>query len=326
MPFRRNECRRILIVSLSNIGDVFLTVPVVRAVQEILPDAKVTVLVGEAAREIFQGDPRLHEVIPYDKKAPFRKKWRLIQVLRRKHFDLVVDLRNSLFPFLVGSPFQSSLWRWPPREILHKMDQHLWKLKGLGIPMESWDSRDTLWIRPEAEQRMRQIFETLRLPREEPFILLSPGSKSDLKRWKAASFAVLADRLHQEKQFPLLFVGEKSDKPFVEGITSFMTQPFHSLVGETSLSELVVLVRASKLLVTSDSATLHIASLLGTPTVALFGPTDPKKYGPRAEKSRVVRKELFCSPCEKARCPYHHECMEQLSSEEVFKACLELLC
>ena len=124
---------------------------------------------------------------------------------------------------------------------------------------------------------------------------------------------------------PLIFIGEESDRPFVETVTSFMREPFHSLVGRTALPDLVALIRASKLVVTNDSASLHIASLVGTPTVAIFGPTAPRKYGPRAEKHRVVRKDLFCSPCEKARCPYHHECMEELPAGEVYQACCELL-
>jgi len=285
----------------------------------------MSLLVGEGAKEVFAGDPRLQEILPYDKKATFWEKWRFLQSLRKRKFDLVVDLRHSLFPVLLGAPFHTPLFKQAPREILHKMDRHLWKVSAIGVPVEDWQKGDTLWIRPESEEKVRKWLETFGLRRNDPFILLSPGSKSELKRWKASAFAAFSDRLRREKRIPVIFIGEESDTPFAESITSLMKEPFHSLVGGTSLADLVALIRAARLLVTNDSASLHVGSLVGTPTVAIFGPTDPKKYGPRSERNRVVRKDLFCSPCEKARCPYHHECMELLPSEEVYEACSELL-
>ena len=316
--------KRILIVSLSNVGDAFLTVPVVHHVKEAYPAAEVTLLVGEGAKDVFWGDPRLEEVVTYDKRASLWEKWRFVRSLRKKKFELVIDLRNTLFPILLGVPFHTPILKQAPRNLIHKMDRHLWKLDCVGIPVRDW--RDgMLWIEPKAEKRIQKRLEAFGLRPEEPFVLLSPGSKSDLKRWKASSFAALSDRLHSEKKLPVLFTGGENDRVFMDTIARFLNHPFHSLVGQTSIPELVVLIRTAKLLVTNDNATLHIASLLGTPTVAIFGPTDPRKYGPRADRHRVARKELFCSPCEKARCPYHHECMEELPSEEVYQACCELL-
>ena len=325
MRLKNDRCKRILIITLSNIGDVFLTAPVVHVIRSAFPAAEISLLVGEGAKEVFGGDPRLQEIFPYDKKASLREKWRFLQSLRERQFDLVVDLRNSLFPVLLGVPYHTPLFRQAPREILHKMDRHLWKVGAIGVPVEEWQGRDVLWIRPDSEEKVGKWLGAFGIRKNDPFILLSPGSKSELKRWKASAFTALSDRLRRDEKTPVIFIGEKSDVPFVKNITSLMKEPFHSLVGETSLTDLVALIRAATLLVTNDSASLHIASLVGTPTVAIFGPTDPKKYGPRSERNRVVRKELFCSPCEKARCPYHHECMELLPSEEVYQACSELL-
>lgn len=316
---------RILIVSLSNVGDVYLTAPVVSVVRKRFPSAEVTLLVGPAAKEVFKEDPRLQEIVAYDKKAPFSEKWRFVRSLRKRKFDLVVDLRNTLFPLLLGVPIHTRLFsQAPPLHLLHKMDRHLWKLTSLGIPVDGWQE-EVLYIQPASEEGSRKLLDRLGLRGKEPFVLMSAGSKSLLKRWRASSYAELSDRLQKEKALPVVFIGEKNDTPFVDTIATFAKGRFRSLVGQTSLPDLVALIRSAKLLVTNDSASLHIASLLGTPTVALFGPTDPRKYGPRSAKSRVVRKALFCSPCEKAECPYHHECMEELSSEEVYQACCEIL-
>ena len=323
MRFKKNP-ERILIITLSNIGDVYLTLPVVSAVRKAFPSAQLSLLGGAGAKDVFLDDPRLQDIISYDKKAPFREKFRLVKSLREKKFDLAVDLRSSLFPVLIGAAHHTPLFTKPPRTLLHKMDQHLWKLKTVGVPIEGAQEQ-SLWIRPKSEEKIRTLLRGFGIQPGDPFILLSPGSKSDLKRWRATSFSELSDRLHKGKKFPLIFIGEKSDEPFIKTVTSSMKEPFHSLVGETPLPDLAALIRSARLLVTNDSASLHIASLLGTPTVAIFGPTDPKKYGPRSEAHRVVRKDLFCSPCEKAQCPYHHECMEELPTDEVYQACLELL-
>ncbi len=323
MPLKRTP-ERVLIVSLSNVGDAFLTAPVVHAVRNAFPKAALSVLVGAQAEAVFRGDPRLEEVIVYDKRASLREKWGFIRELRKKRFDGVIDLRHSLFPILVGASWRTPLLSKPPRDLLHRMDRHLWQAERLGLAVNH-PKKEILWIQPEAESAMKKELQSQGLRLTDPFILFSPGSKSTLKRWNSSGFARLADRLYETKRLPPLFVGEAFDAPFVESIIQKMKSPSFSLAGRTSVPEAVVLVQKARLLVTNDNAALHMASLLDTPTVAIFGPTDPKKYGPRSARSRVVRKDLFCSPCEKAECPYHHECMEELPVEEVYQACSELL-
>ncbi|MFH1857356.1 MAG: hypothetical protein ABH845_00410, partial [Candidatus Omnitrophota bacterium] len=132
MPFKGNP-ERILVVSLSNVGDVFLTAPVVRELRRAFPAAALHLVVGKGTKEIFEGDPRLRGIMEYDKKAPLREKWRFVQSLRQKRFDFVVDLRHTLLPLLLGVRFHTPLFARPPRRLLHQMDRHLWQLETLGI-------------------------------------------------------------------------------------------------------------------------------------------------------------------------------------------------
>ena len=85
------------------------------------------------------------------------------------------------------------------------------------------------------------------------------------------------------------------------------------------------LMQRAALVITNDSASLHLASALYIPTVAIFGPTDADKYGPTATQSRTIRRHLFCSPCEQALCRFSHECMRFISAEEVYEAAKQLL-
>ena len=81
----------------------------------------------------------------------------------------------------------------------------------------------------------------------------------------------------------------------------------------------------SRLLITNDSAPLHVGCAVGTDVLAIFGPTDPAKYGPRGRNDRVIRKEMDCSPCEVAQCKSRHECMKAVTVEEVYRAAREML-
>ena len=342
MRLPEENIHKILVITLSNVGDCLLTLPVFRALRTRFPSAKVSVVVGERGRSVFLNDPRFEELFVYDRKVSLKQKIRFILELRKRRFDLCVDLRDSLFGFLVGARTRTPFFH--RRLALHRFDRHLERLKPLGLsadgppsrraspaslrgrsgPAGGWDKED-LWIRPEVRQRMQLLLEAKGVSKKDPFVVVSPGSRSDLKRWGEKSYALLCAKLIREKGLPVLFVGEPSDRKVVDTVTSTLKEKTASLVGETSIEELAAVLRWAGCLVANDSATLHAATLVGCPTVAIFGPTDPKKYGPRGEKSVVVRKTLFCSPCELARCPYHHECMEELSVEEVYQACCNLL-
>ena len=322
MRLPKENIHRILVITLSNVGDCLLTLPAFRALRTHFPSAKVSVVVGERGKDIFLNDPRCEEVFVYNKNASLKQKIQLVLELRKRRFDLTVDLRDSLFAIFAGSRYRTPLFH--RRLAPHRFDRHLERLKPLGLSADGWDKED-LWIRPEALKRMENLLAAKGVSKKHPFVVVSPGSRSDLKRWGEKSYAILCGKLIREKGLPVLFVGEPSDGKVVDTVTSTLKERTASLVGETSIEELAVVLQWAGCLVANDSATLHAATLVGCPTVAIFGTTDPKKYGPRGEKSAVVRKELFCSPCELAQCPYHHECMEELSVEEVYQACCRIL-
>jgi len=92
------------------------------------------------------------------------------------------------------------------------------------------------------------------------------------------------------------------------------------VVGGLDLAKLAALIRRCDLYLGNDSGVTHLASALGVATVALFGPTDPVKYGPFDSRDRIVRLGLVCSPCERALCPYDHECVRWLPAREVLAA------
>ena len=121
--------RRILIIGLSNVGDGVLMSPVVHQVHQAFPEAHLTLLVGERARAVFEGDPRIHRLVSYEEFDGFVGRWRLVRWLWRQHPDVVVDLRQTILP-LLWRPWRASAYFWPiPRRIVHMQDRHLWRMK-----------------------------------------------------------------------------------------------------------------------------------------------------------------------------------------------------
>ncbi len=311
----KSSIQKILVVTLSNLGDVVLTLPVFEQLKLSFPEAKLDVIAGESGKIVFEGDPRIDQFRVFNKRAPFQQKWAFIQSIRNERYDLVIDLRRSLIGLLSGARYRNSYIT--RSKGAHRGEKHLASLKGL-VSLFPVEQR---WL----ERRSPNDSTRPMLDRDKPTIIAAVGSKSDIKKWPAVHYAQLLDRLAHEKGFQIVLVGDKADAKDAERVRSSMKQAALNVCGETTFLELVSLVRRAKLVITNDSAPLHIADALKVPVLALFGPTDPAKYGPRTKGSASLSLKIFCSPCEKAQCRYGHECLSNLSVETVYHKASQIL-
>lgn len=307
---------KIAVVTLSNIGDVILTLPVIGTLRENFKDAKIDVITGPRAAEVLKHDPRIGSVYIYDKSASLVSKIRLFAGLRRNRYDLLVDLRNGLFGFFVKARFCNKPVNMPAKKICHKIDEHLARIGGPAHRGGSYP----IWITKDDGERAARLLDAKGIRDADRLITVSPGAKSHIKRWGEDGFAKVCDALIDAYKVKIAFVGDASDKEICGRIADRIKNNAVSLAGMTNLRELAWIIKRSLLIVTNDSAPLHIAGSVGTPAVAIFGPTDHRKYGPRPGLGEAVRKKLHCSPCEVALCKYDLECMKAISAEEVFDA------
>lgn len=312
----KSEVKRILFISLSNIGDIILTTPVLTVLRREFPSAVIDVMAGPNGLEIFSGHPSVSNFIVYDKFSALNIKQRLIRTLRKNRYDLIVDLRNSLFPFLIGSRYRTAVGHITPKHAMYKKDEHLAQLKNLGLDVK--DAQFSFYVSQKDKVFVEMVLTDMKIKRN--FAVVSPGAKSHIKRWTTEGFAVLCDRIIQDLGLDIVMVGDGEDKKITAEITSFMRNKAFDLAGKFTLRQLGGLIGMAKVLITNDSAALHIGSALGVKVVALFGPTDPRKYGPNHKGSVVIRKKLACSPCEAAQCKKNHECMKLIGADEVFEA------
>jgi heptosyltransferase-1 len=147
----------------------------------------------------------------------------------------------------------------------------------------------------------------------------------DTKLWREDRFAMLADRIARELNIPVVITGSAHEKSYAGSIIKEVkTTIVVDLAGQTTLKDLACLYRQAAVVVTTDSGPMHIAAAVGTPVVALFGPTDPRRTGPYGRGHTVISKTLPCSPCFLKQCPTK-ECMEGITVEEVFEGVKEKL-
>jgi lipopolysaccharide heptosyltransferase II len=314
MVIERAKVKRILVITLSNVGDVILTTPVIATLVKEFPGARIDVMVGPRGKEVFEKDPRVFKLIIYDKHLPISGKRRLQLKLKKLQYDLVVDLKNTIFPLLIAPKYRTAAIQNFPAHIVHSMDKHLYRLHALGITEPVRQSY--LHITQEDVAFIDRLLKDEGI--KEPFVLMNPGAKSHLKRWTPEAFAAVADSLIGECKVDVAFIGLEEDSQIVAGVIQKMKNKCHDIVGKTNLRQLAQLLKRSKLLITNDSAPLHLGCAVGTKVLALFGPTDPKKYGPTGEFDAVMNRKLHCSPCETAKCAYNYECMTSIDPDEVF--------
>lgn len=322
--------KNILIITLTNVGDVALTLPLINSIIQAFPDWKVSIMVGHKAKNLFERDPRICRLIEYDKSLTFRKKLNLVCSLMKAHYNIVVDLRNSFIPLLLGK-WRFNNFRKPPQCITHMRDRHMWRGLSYGIQ----DTKLTvtpIYIPEEDKSYINTMLKGWGIKDGDRVAVVAHGAKSSTKQWTIDGFAELCDRLIAELDVRIVIIGDSQDKDFAHGIICKMSSHPFNAVGLTSLRQLAYMIKCARLLISNDSAPVHIAGCIGTPSVVLFGPTDPKKYGPVGRDDMVIRKEGFkCMPCEEALCrlspeyPARAICMESITADEVFDAVRMLL-
>jgi len=314
MMIDKTRVKRILVITLSNVGDIILTMPSIGALAREFPEARMDVMVGPAGRELFSADPRIFKLIIYDKHLPITEKRRLQQKLKRLHYDLVADFRNTLFGLLIGPRFRTATVQRFPKKIMHSMDRHLYRLKSLG--MKDLERKSYIYIPEKDEEYAAGLLKECAIG--DSYVVVNPGAKSHLKRWTAEGFAAVCDRLIRECGASIVFIGLKEDREVIESVIKKMKERSHNLAERTNIRQLAGLLKRAKLLVTNDSAPLHLGCAVGVKVLALFGPTDPMKYGPIGEFDAVMNEKLSCAPCESAVCKHNYECMKLILPDTVF--------
>lgn len=274
---------KILLVSLSNIGDVILTFPVFDVLRERFPSAEISVVIGPKAKGLLADNPHVSRLYIYDKRATLSEKWRWLQSVRSQSFDMVVDLRNSMMPFLVkGRIVTRPEFGCSAR--CHMKAKHMHRLSLVLDDVASSENRLALYISSQDEKRARDL-----LKGHADYIVLAPGAADQRKRWPEDRFGEVLSYLTGQYKARVVIVGDKTDAKIAQGLLRNAPDGAINIAGETTLPQLGAVLKGARMALTNDSGIMHMASYLNTPVVALFGPTSPDLYGPWSSNRYVLQ-------------------------------------
>lgn len=345
MPDPLNQTpRRILIIKPSSFGDVIHAMPVLHGLRGRFPEARISWLVANSCAGLLEGHPDLNEVIRFDRKryghigrslAPTVEFGRFLWQLRRKSFDLVLDLqglfRSAFLTLAAGAGvtlgFANARECAPlfyTRRIpvgdadMHAVDRNYLFARALGFG--DTPIAFNLPVRQQASAAVAAMLAGKGVLPGHGYALMGPGTRWETKRWPAANFAEVARWVQSEMGLPVVLIGMDDEVEVCRAVEQAGGKGVVNLAGQTKLPEVIALVAGAALCVMHDSGPMHLATALGRPMVAIYGPTSPLRTGPYRRPEAIARLDLPCSPCYLKRvadCPYGHRCMRDLSADVI---------
>jgi heptosyltransferase-3 len=344
---------RALVIKLRYHGDVLLTAPVFATLKHVAPECEVDALIYADTLPMLDQHPAISQIHLIDRHwkhagglIQARAEWRLLQLLRARRYDLVIHLtehkrgawltrllqpRWSVAPAQAGAFWRKSFthfapWASHPRR--HTVETNLDALRRLGIQPDENDKQVILVPGAEAEARIAALLDAHGL-NARAFVHLHPASRWLFKCWPAEKMAQLADALSARGLAIVLTAApDEREHALIATLHTAMRAPAVDLSGQLSLKELAALTARARLFVGVDSAPMHIAAAMNTPTVALFGPSGDLEWGPWRVRQRIVTSAAHsCRPCGQDGCGGGKisECLSALPVEQVLSACLALL-
>ena len=326
LPPQQLKPFRILIRSSNWLGDAVMSVPAVRAIKKGRPDARVTIVAPKKIAPMWKLIPEVDETLSLPNKSLFSTV-RLIR--RQKRFDAAILFPNSLRVAL-------EVWR-IPRKVGYRGHARAWLLNQIvreprrrGPP----EHHATRFLRiaddcgadvdpvRDANQGVSQTSKV----GDQKLLGLCPGAEyGAAKRWLPERFAEAAAAISAQSKTKWILFGTKKDKAIGETIATALGDNCSNRIGRTTLDELIEELRGCRALLTNDTGTMHLATLLGVPVVAVFGSTEPALTGPLGNGHTVVRHHVECSPCFLRECPIDFRCMKTVTVPEVVNAMMSVL-
>ena len=325
-PKRKNQRKgapRILVVSTTGVGDSLWGSPAIRALRKKHPKGYIALLTSPIGKQLFQNNPYLDEIFTL-KSPALLSSIRLLGALRKKAFDTALIFHLSQRPilplvslagpskivgteginkgldYLLTDPIKQS----PIHEIQRRLN--ITSCENSSPEMELFLTED------ENETALKH------LPNTHLIIGMHPGAKDKYKQWDPKHFVELGRKLAKEKGATLMITGDTGEAPLAEQIASSIPGAI-SVAGKLPVRVTAALIEKFDFFITNDTGPMHIAFAMGTPTLAVFSPTDPKLCGPyQISHGTTFQKPRTCTPCirKKCRSPF---CMEQISPDEVYE-------
>jgi len=332
--------KRILIIKPSSLGDIVHALPALAEIRKKNPTAFISWMVKKEWAPMLRGHPMLDEVLEVN--FTVSSLFSVVRVLRDRCFDLVFDLqgllRTGLLSWVSGAPirigfadaregaylFYTRSIIAPMRE-MHAVDRYLLLASYLGETIP-----EVNFVLPDSEEvrtKVKNLFDGVGLDSSARVIGIAPSARWITKRWESSSFAEVADQLQDTENCKVVFIGGPNENEKVCAVKNLMKTTSANLTGLTAVSDLPAVMQRLSVLITNDSGPMHIAAAVGTPVVALFGPTSELCTGPYGSLHSVLTSYVECRPCFRRKCHNSktHECLTSISVKDVMVATKRIL-
>ncbi|MBL8152136.1 MAG: lipopolysaccharide heptosyltransferase II [Blastocatellia bacterium] len=337
---------KILVRGTNWVGDSIVTIPALRELKRIFPEAKLSLLVKPWVSGIFEDADFIDELIIYE-----RDRKGLVATIRelyQKQFSLAVLFQNAFEAAFLAFGARAKLRMGFPtqhRSILltHslKLTQEILKLhqiyyylhivsqveeKLFGQSRVDFDNLSyKLPVSFKRQEAIRERLLSFGIDPAKRAVAINPGAtNSRAKRWPAERFGALADKLI-DVGFEVVFIGAGNELDITQAAVATMRQKAKILTGKTSLSESIAFLSICDLLISNDTGPAYIASAIDRPTLTIFGPTNEQMIRPFGKNAQMIRHKVDCAPCMLRECPIDHRCMTGISVDMVMSYALSML-
>jgi lipopolysaccharide heptosyltransferase I len=345
--------RKFLVIRLSAIGDVVRTLPAVKGLRERCPDAYIAWLVEEKSSDILLDSPYLDRVIVFPRRelvgragsraSPAARAGSLrkfIRELRAERFDTVLDFhgifKSGLLARLSGGKERIGFARrytkefnWlfvnravvPPGHGINRYERNVSLVESLGAAPSNLDV--TITVPEEVKSGVEEFLG--QFDGSKPLVAIHPATSRPFKHWEPHNYARVADRLLMDGIAHVLVTYGPGEEEVARQVVAQMPSGTAPIMKAGSLRGYAWLIEQADVYFGSDTGPMHVASTMGTPVVAMFGPTDPAVNSPYRQPHHVLYKGLPCSPCSERRCSRNLECMASITVEEAYNAIAGML-
>jgi ADP-heptose:LPS heptosyltransferase len=320
--------QRILVALVAGIGDFVLATPAIRAISRGFPGAEITLLTTPQVEDLARPCPYIREVVTFDLRAyrpgergtgwgGWQRFREVTRSLQSRRFFVAVNLyrvatwagaiRMRLLFSRIRADRTAGRWsggrgaifgvRSPDRP--HETDAMLSLAEALGCPSD--DATPHLWIPGASRERAAGCLDAAGIDRSAPYVVLHVGSNKPEARLPEETAADIGREIQCAVDAPLVLTGDPSEAEAIGRLAARIGGGARSVAGRTDLLELAAILGGARAAVTVDSGPMHLAAAVGTPLVVLFGPGDPRRFGPRGRTGQVAVFQGTRHPCDPAR-------------------------
>ena len=296
--FDLDQIQRLLILRMGPLGETLLTTPVIRALRQRFPEVYIAYMVAPGREDLVSENPNLDEVITYSVSIP-----KLIYEMAKRSFQMAVVLQPTFrlvlhtflacIPFRIGFETNTGKGRLlhvavPNNIVQHETARYLDVVRGIGIEPDS--EVPEMFVDAAAQKWVDNFLVDAGVPSDRPLIGLNPGSGSESRRWSKVGFAQVGDRLHQKYDAQIFITAGDAEGALPHEVADLMScSPI--LVTGTTPMQLGAMLQKCRLYISNDTGPMHMSTAVKTPTIALFGASNPRQWGPNWQPHTVIARE-----------------------------------